>query len=68
MTVTLTIRCDNEAFGETNADHGVEVARILNACAEQLQGDFDEGAFKLYDGNGNSVGRCVIDCHEGGAI
>ncbi len=50
MRFTLTIDCDNDAFGR---DPELEVARLLHLTAKRLY----DGEGKLHDANGNTVGR-----------
>jgi len=56
----LTISTNNPAFAE---DHWhTECARILRACADQLERDRPpEGEFYLYDINKNMVGTCEVE-------
>lgn len=52
MKFTLTIYCDNAAFGESRAD---ETARILREIAKQVERDWLDGFAR--DSNGNAVGE-----------
>jgi len=55
MRFTLTIDCDNDAFGE----YADEVSRILRHVAERLDGCMSEaliGPRSVSDMNGNRVG------------
>lgn len=60
MTITIEITCDNAAF----VDNPREVSAILRDLADRLPDDAQEhvGAFpfRLYDTNGNHVGRCIL--------
>jgi len=58
MRFILELQCDNLAFGETNAERGQELARILRSAASYLEADgCGEGdSRRLMDGFGNSVG------------
>lgn len=64
MRITITIDCDNEAFGVSAFDQTEEVARIIRA----IPGIKIEDAFErpgdehwLRDANGNKVGSFVVD-------
>ena len=52
MTFSLTIKCDNAAFGE---DPEGEVIRILQKLVADVQRGNGEG--RVFDINGNSVGE-----------
>jgi hypothetical protein len=63
----LTIHCDDDAF---QADPEAEIARILRATADRLEGgdDFDT-CRDLRDVNGNVVGTAALKTreeHDGG--
>jgi len=55
--VTITINTVNAAFEDAGRP-SLEVARILR----ELSMKFDSGAIpqKIYDANGNVVGKCVV--------
>jgi hypothetical protein len=56
MKIQIEIRADNSAF---DGDSGSEVARILRELADRVDGSdvADTIARRLYDVNGNSVGK-----------
>lgn len=56
MTVTIEIRCDNEAFGDLAA---TEIGRILRKLADDVERD-GENEISLRDINGNRVGKYLI--------
>lgn len=58
MDITITINCDNDAFGN-GPDKGTEIARILEKLADKLkyQDPSEYAGIKLLDINGNSVGE-----------
>lgn len=61
MTVTITIKCDNAAFGETQTECGEELARILRVLADDLSENGPDDAPKnLRDVNGNRVGSMSL--------
>lgn len=57
MRFTLTIDCDNAAFGnlEDAAQPAAEVVRILRYAADRIESGPSAG--ELCDANGNTVGR-----------
>ena len=57
MRFTLTIDCDNAAFGEMLHERAAEIRRILNDVSERLASDEYTISGKLRDVNGNTVGR-----------
>lgn len=62
--LTITINCENDAFGTTVGDTAEEIARILNKLATQIvvrSYEFvnDEQDIHLYDINGNKVGTAT---------
>lgn len=60
IDLTLTISCEwNAAFGADEDEARAELGRILHAAAERIEG-FGED-FRLYDVNGNRVGRCELE-------
>lgn len=54
MRFSLEIACDNAAFAD---DTTGEVARILRAVADRLDGQFIGPSISMLDGNGNHVGE-----------
>lgn len=54
MRFTLTIDCDNAAFGEDDADLFNEVAWIIRKQAEAMDAGMQPNT--LRDSNGNTVG------------
>lgn len=54
--ISITIRTDNAAFGETEYDAAAEVARILQSLAAQLTNKGFDLPITLRDYNGNTVG------------
>ena len=61
-TFRLTIKTENAAF-EDDGLH-VEVARILRALADKLEGPYDFTRYHaLLDGNGNKVGRAGFNLY-----
>ena len=63
MTFTLTLKCDNAAFGGSDAERDgpseeclAEVARILESAAIKIASGRD--GCGLMDYNGNRVGDC----------
>lgn len=63
MRFTLTIDCDNAAFGETHGERCDQIARILHDAADGLDGNPSDNA-TLRDSNGNTVGSYTLT--EGG--
>jgi hypothetical protein len=57
MKAHVEIVCDNEAFGD--GQHHREIARILRGLASKLEMD-TPARLKLYDHNGNHVGKFVL--------
>ena len=57
MTFTLSITCDNAAFGTEDEpqERRDEIARILRAAANKIENGYDKCG--LRDGNGNIVGK-----------
>ena len=53
----VSIRTDNSAF---DGDHGAEVARILRALADRIEGAALDEYFPLRDINGNNVGEAGL--------
>lgn len=56
--LTITIKLGNAAF--TEAPSGYEVARILREYADICDEKGEPPEQKLFDANGNSVGRASI--------
>lgn len=56
MRFTLTIECDNAAFGESVTPRQRETVRVLRAVAERIAKGGDSDG-KCMDANGNTVGR-----------
>lgn len=57
MRLTITIDCENEAFGENDCDRSDECSRILDQLAARLESKgFDDFPLPLFDVNGNRVG------------
>lgn len=54
MTLKITVRCDNAAFDDLEA----EAARILREAAAQVERGCRAG--RCFDGNGNHVGAWSI--------
>lgn len=56
--ITITIKTDNAAFGESSQDrtYGDEVARIFQHVAQQYAMYGTIRFSKVYDSNGNAVG------------
>lgn len=54
MKFKLEINCDNAAFGKTDEDRGVEVARLLSRASEQVSCGCI--MWQIHDANGNNVG------------
>lgn len=65
--VTLSLTCDNAAFGDNVDAFTVEVARILRSAARMVTekvAELDGGGalfVALRDTNGNSVGSLSVD-------
>jgi hypothetical protein len=59
MNITITINCDNDAFGHRPAR---EVSRILDHASAHIDahGIRDSDGKKLFDINGNSVGKIEV--------
>lgn len=58
---TLTIDCDNAAFGDTPQERLAEVARIVIRCGERLETMTEGYPFgTLCDANGNRVGHYAL--------
>lgn len=55
---TLSVRLDNDAFGEDEDSRRAELCRILCRVVEDLCDDGYEG--KVKDSNGSSVGRWEV--------
>lgn len=63
MTFTLTINCDNDAFDDVN----LGVSDILALVAKRI-GEYECGVdnpMLIRDENGNTVGECHYDIHDG---
>ncbi len=61
MKFSLTIKCDNAAFGDSSSEKSWEVARILGEVAKKLEHGEDTGGYCI-DMNGNKVGTfCFAD-------
>lgn len=62
MEIVIRIDCDNAAFGEDEAEksQGLEVARILNKLADEIESGGLSDGFNLRDINGNTVGSMDI--------
>lgn len=54
MRFVLKLSCDNSAF---ETDPTAEVARILRALADRLEGASPDEDYPLRDANGNRVGQ-----------
>ncbi len=52
----------NDAFAGGDCDCDTEVARILRQAAENIE--FGKRNFRIYDANGNHVGRCEYEPAE----
>lgn len=63
MRVVITINIDNAAFGETHAEAGEELARILEVAGRELSENGPEecDGYRLYDSNGNKVGNIIME-------
>lgn len=59
MTFSLTIECDNAAFGDTPAECSRELVSCLSKVAGKLAGGTIEG--RIMDTNGNTVGRFALE-------
>lgn len=60
IDLTLTISCEwHDAFGTDEDTARAELGRILHDAADRIEG-FGED-FRLYDENGNRVGRCELE-------
>ena len=60
MLFNITIDSENAAFTGDNA--GPELARILRNIAERVSTDLpDDATMKIYDVNGNAVGRVTVE-------
>lgn len=57
MNATIKVKMDNEAFTD---DPTAELARILRALSDRLEGASPDESFPLRDLNGNKVGECII--------
>lgn len=63
MQITITITCDNAAFGESGRGATAEVERILAKVVRGLDQQVDlrdYNGIKLRDINGNTVGRITV--------
>lgn len=58
MTITISIKTDNAAFGDDSTDRDREVGRILREWAGRIPED-GYGA-TLHDDNGNRVGQVTV--------
>lgn len=52
---TLILRCENAAFGETDAECSCEVSRLLFEVSQDVVGFREKRGF-LRDANGNKIG------------
>jgi len=61
-TFVLNMDVDNDAFGDNATDRRREIARILaNVEVKLMESDlYAVHAENLIDGNGNTVGHCMI--------
>ena len=57
----LTIKTDNAAFED---DPTAEVARILRALADRMEGASSDEAYLIHDINGNRVGQAAFTGHR----
>lgn len=57
MEVRIKINCDSSAFDDFP---GLELARILNRLAKDLDEELENGTFIIFDINGNSCGTAQI--------
>ena len=60
MTLTITIKMDNAAFGDTDESRKVEAGRILKEYAAKLICGVSTNTHNLRDINGNAVGSAVV--------
>ena len=60
MKVHIEVRCDNDAFGESDDDKGHELARILRDLADRVERYGPNGPERIRDANGNQVGSMVV--------
>ena len=59
---TLEIDCDNDAFGTSGYSISQEVARVLQCAARRIANQsVATDRNKLFDGNGNTVGKWGYD-------
>jgi acyl-CoA reductase-like NAD-dependent aldehyde dehydrogenase len=59
--IKIRINTDNAAFEGGASAAGAEVARILRKLASDMERfSLDYARWALLDGNGNTVGECVI--------
>jgi hypothetical protein len=58
----LEIETGNAAFGDSDAERGAEIARILRDVALRLDKGDEYGV--IHDSNGNRVGEFIM-IHEG---
>ena len=57
MNLTIKIDCGNAAFDD---DPTAEVARIIRALADRMEGASPDEDYPLRDINGNKVGAAVF--------
>lgn len=62
MKITITINCDNAAFGDTAAgEHDAEVQRLLRELADDPTWVYSgDEYFSLRDMNGNTCGKVTV--------
>jgi hypothetical protein len=62
MTLTITMKLDNEAFGDDDFSRGQEAADQLKRIAENLveYGAVSMNDRPIHDANGNRVGKVTV--------
>jgi len=59
MKVTITINCDNAAFGESIADSATELELILIRLSQQFTRS-NPWDCRVFDTNGNTCGKVTV--------
>jgi hypothetical protein len=65
MRFTLTIDCDNAAFGDNDAtERAAEVSYILRVVAQEFDNGTPADDIRVRDSNGNRVGTAAFSDSE----
>ena len=61
MTFTVTINCDNEAFGEDLEERETQIVLILHRLIRSMASEpYEKLTYPLLDTNGNRVGQAMF--------